>query len=176
MAFRMHHSVVLPCPLDAAWPVFSDPKYLPHLQHALPNCKGCTVLSAQSEPFVGTQEEAGVVHLNATSRPSDLPWPDLDSTIATSFEFKLGLSKVNGVQIAYLPLVLFHSQVKLAGIEEFKLRVLERLSETETKVTETVWGTAPALIAAGLRISGIAARTHRKHMESYAALLAEIIG
>jgi hypothetical protein len=110
--------------------------------------------------------------LDASTPPTDLPWPDIDnSPHAVHFTFKLGLARIAGAQIAVDNAVLFHSRVAAAGIEEFKLRVVEPTADGKSKVAETVWGKAPAPLAWMLKLTGTAAKTHKQHMEAYESLL-----
>jgi len=49
-----------------------------------------------------------------------------------------------------------------------KLRVCTGIEgERKTEVEETVWGTAPPVLAIFLSWTGLAAKTHREHMENY---------
>lgn len=187
----MSHAVDLSTSFASAWALFSSPEQLPRLQHALDGCTHCTVIAASpaapaaAQPLGAPTEAQLVAALASSSRPDPdvldgLDWPALTSEErgATRFAFELAPFgvRVEGAQTVVLlapgrGAVLFHSHVRSAGIEERKLRVVEAVRGGGTRVAEAVWGTAPRVVAWGLRTSGVAARTHRLHMDAYAGLL-----
>ena len=200
MSFRLHHSITVSAPYSTVWPLLFSATHLSRLQTALDGCKACTVTpstSTESSPAARTPcsitaAQTLALLLNSTSLPTPeqlggMDWLAFDAADADAVRFEFMLSpfgtKVEGVQVAYCSssasesggdygIVLFHSHVVSAGIEERKMRLVEASGAGETKVTETVWGTAPRALAWTLKGTGVAAKTHRSHVDSYPRLLA----
>ncbi|KIW03937.1 uncharacterized protein PV09_04775 [Verruconis gallopava] len=185
MAFRLHHSVILDCSIETAWNVLSSASGLPRLQEILPSISQCVLTSAgeagnATRPTASTAVPAKdelVEILSSQTFPADanLPWPSIDgSPEAAHFSFyESGTTFVEGAQMTAGSehAVFFHSRVARAGVEEWKLRVLEAVDESRVRVTETVWGKAPFYIVWYLWLSGLATRVHREHMELYHTLM-----
>lgn len=147
-----------------------DPKQLPKLQ-ALADCKNCILISEATEAPPAIDHDLLKAKLIDQDVPNEVPWPALDSQTAALFSFEEASGvKVTGVQFSYPEAVVFHSQVKSFGVTDKKLRVLEKVSESETRVTETVWVSAPAILRWGLKMSGVAVKIHKKQMEAYGQL------
>lgn len=181
MAFRLHHSVVLDCSIETAWEIFASPAGLPRLQEVLPSLTNCVLKSAgqvnATAPLNTPAKEKLISILSSQDFPEDaaLPWPSIDdSPEAAHFSFcESGNVFVEGAQISVHShhVVFFHSRVPQAGVEEWKLRVLEAIDDDHVRVTETVWGKAPFYIVWYLWLSGLANRVHREHMELYHTLV-----
>ncbi|KAH8658061.1 hypothetical protein BX600DRAFT_468595 [Xylariales sp. PMI_506] len=182
MTFRLHHSVTLRCSIETAWDLLSSPDQLARLQEVLPTLNTFILTSsgdanaASSTPSLPDKEELLAI-LASDEFPKDagLPWPDIDGgPEAPHFTFyESALAFVEGTQVSVPShhAVLFHSRVARAGIEEWKLRVLEDLDDGQVRVTETVWGTASLLLWCYLRVTGIATKVHKEHMELYHTLV-----
>jgi hypothetical protein len=186
MTFRLHHSVTLACSIDTAWDVLASPGGVPRLQEVLPSISDCVLESAgegnamnqQSSLTTTTPNKEELIRLLSSQEfPKDakLPWPSIDdSPKAAHFTFyETQNAFVEGAQIALSSqhVVYFHSRVSRAGIEKWKLRVLEAIDESHVRVTETVWGKAPFYIVWYLWLSGLATRVHKEHMELYHTLV-----
>jgi hypothetical protein len=184
MTFRLHHSVILDCSIDTAWDVLATSEGVTRLQELLPSITNCVLKSAsegnaiqQNSSLTTPGKEKLISLLDSQDFPKDaeLPWPSIDdSPEATHFTFnEMGNAFVEGAQISLASdhAVYFHSRVLRAGIEEWKLRVLEAIDEGHVRVTETVWGEAPFYIVWYLWLSGLATRVHREHMELYHTLV-----
>jgi hypothetical protein len=184
MTFRLHHSVILDCSIDTAWDVLASPAQVPRLQELLPSITNCVLKSIGDSNAINQKyslntpgKERLISLLSSQNFPKDakLPWPPIDdSPEAAHFTFyETGNAFVEGAQISVSShhTVYFHSRVSRAGIEEWKLRVLEAIDEDHVRVTETVWGKAPFYIVGYLWLSGLAVRVHRDHMELYHTLV-----
>jgi hypothetical protein len=184
MIFRLHHSVVLDCSVDTAWNVLASPAGVPRLQEILPSITNCVLKSAgesdgtKQNPSLTTPDKEKLISLLSSQdfpKDAELPWPSIDnSPEAAHFTFNESESVfVEGAQISVPShhVVYFHSRVSRAGVEEWKLRVLEAVDDDHVRVTETVWGTAPFYIVWYLWLSGLATRVHREHMELYHTLV-----
>lgn len=185
MTFRLHHSIILNCSINTAWDILASPTRLTSLQEVAPSVTNCVLKSAgEKQPInqVSTSsknpEKATLATLLTSQefpKDANLPWPSIDSSpTATHFTFnEMGNAFVEGAQISdsVNHVVYFHSRVAKAGIEEWKLRVLEVIDDAHVRVTETVWGTAPFYIVWYLWLSGLANKVHREHMELYGSLV-----
>jgi hypothetical protein len=184
MIFRLHHSVILDCSVDTAWNVLASPAGVPRLQEILPSITNCVLKSAgesdatKQTPSLTTPDKEKLISLLSSQdfpKDAELPWPSIDdSPEAAHFTFNESENVfVEGAQISVPShhVVYFHSRVSRAGVEEWKLRVLEAIDEDHVRVTETVWGTAPFYIVWYLWLSGLATRVHREHMELYHTLV-----
>ena len=184
MTFRLHHSVILNCSIDTAWDVLASPAGVPRLQEVLPSISDCVLESAGESNAInhnsslttpGKGELIGLLSSQDFPKDAKLPWPSIDDCPeAAHFTFhETGNAFVEGAQIPVLShhVVYFHSRVSRAGIEEWKLRVLEAIDDSRVRVTETVWGKAPFYIVWYLWLSGLATRVHREHMELYCTLV-----
>ncbi|KAF2668228.1 hypothetical protein BT63DRAFT_425550 [Microthyrium microscopicum] len=183
MSFRLHHSVILNnCSIDTAWDILASSSGIQRLQEILPSVSNCVLKSdghgnATKQTSIDKEKLITLLSSQEFPRDANLPWPSIDdSPEAAHFTFnEMGSAYVEGAQIAEPSehVVYFHSRVAKAGIEEWKLRVLEVVDESHVRVTETVWGTAPFYIVWYLWLSGLATRVHKEHMELYYTLLAE---
>jgi hypothetical protein len=184
MTFRLHHSVILDCSIDTAWDVLASSAGFTRLQEILPSVTNCVLKSAgdedaikQNPSLIVADQEKVIRLLSSQEFPKDaeLPWPSIDdSPEAAHFTFnETGNAFVEGAQIPVPAhhVVYFHSRVLRAGIEEWKLRVLEAIDDGHVRVTETVWGTAPFYIVWYLWLSGLATKMHKEHMELYHILV-----
>jgi hypothetical protein len=164
--------------------ILASPRNIPRLQEALPSISNATLLSAGTGEDIplpdSLTKENLIALLSSPSLPTDspLPWPDIDnpppSAATFSFYEQGGKTFIEGAQVINKAgnAVFFHSRVKAAGVEEWKLRVLEEGQEDDKiRVTETVWGSAPWWVVGYLWVSGLATRVHREHMEKYGDLL-----
>lgn len=175
MALKLHHSVLLQTPLEKVSAVLCDPKELPKMQ-ILAGCQKCVLNSEGTDSPPAIDINHLIAKLDDKDVPSDVPWPALDSKAAAHFSFEeatgVTTAKVTGVQFSYSDAVVFHSTVKSFGLVQKKLRILEKVSDSETRVTETVWITAPAVLQWGLKMSGVAVKVHKKQMDAYGQIFA----
>lgn len=176
MALRLHHTVLLPYPIDRVSHILCNSDQLPKMQE-LAGCQNCVVTSRATDTPPPVSSEKLKAQLGNIDAPTTIPWPDSGTAEAAHFSFEevtgLTSAQITGSQFTYHDAVIFRSQVKRFGLEDKKLRVLEKLSETETRVTETVWVTGPVLLMWGLRFTGVAVKVHRKQMDAYGKLYEE---
>ena len=165
----MHHKIVLSQPYDVVYPVLSSSRDFEALQRLTPFVQSFDLLPSDSvEPITSLSG------LPTAPRPIDLE-PISAGNVQERVNFKFtGKSlfqtmAVSGSQVVlpHLRAVLFESRVERSGIRELKLRVCTSVEEgRKTEVEETVWGTAPPMLAMFLSWTGLAARTHRQVSES----------
>jgi hypothetical protein len=181
MTFRLHHSVILDCSIDNAWDILASPAEFTRLQEVLPSVTNCVLKSAgkdnatKQQPSLTKEKLNSLLSSEEFPKDAELPWPSIDdSPEAAHFTFnETGNAFVEGAQISVPSdhVVYFHSRVLRAGIEEWKLRLLESIDEGHVRVTETVWGIAPFYIVWYLWLSGLATKMHKEHMELYHTLV-----
>jgi hypothetical protein len=166
MTFQMHHRIVLPYPYETVYPTLSSSKEFERLQRLTPFVQTFDLLPCDFvDPITSLPEQDPA----SFPRPIDLkPTSNANAQERINFEFTgqtlFQAAVVSGSQIVlpHLRAVLFESQVKKSGIRELKLRVCTSIEGGKmTEVEETVWGTAPALLARFLSWTGLAAKTHR---------------
>ena len=164
MTFHMHHKIVLPHPYDVVYPVLSSSKDFERLQRLTPFVQSFELLPSDTvDPITSLSD------LPVSPRLIDLePTTGVHAQERINFKFT-GKSlhqtvHVSGSQVV-LPrhrAVLFESHGEQSGIRELKLRVCTAIEEgRKTEVEETVWGTAPQMLAMFLSWTGLAAKTHR---------------
>jgi hypothetical protein len=163
MTFQMHHKLILPYPYETVYPALSSSE---KLQRLTPFVQTFDLLPSDFvDPIVSLPEQDPTTF----PRPIDLKLtsnPNAQERINFKFTGKwlFQTVAVSGSQIVlpHLRAVLFESQVKKSGIRELKLRVCTSIDGgKKTEVEETVWGTAPVLLAKFLSWTGLAANTHR---------------
>ena len=168
MTFQMHHKIVLPHPYDVVYSVLSSNRHFEGLQRLTPFVQSFDLLPSDSvDPITSLSG------LPTAPRPTDLE-PISAGNVQERVNFKFtGKSlfqtvAISGSQVVlpHLRAVLFESRVETSGIRELKLRVCTSIEEgRKTEVEETVWGTAPPMLAMFLSWTGLAARTHRQVSE-----------